>query len=198
MNGTVGTPTYCGSPSGRRPRSRLATIPKSGCSDLAVEVGSGTIGVLPVSSSIDPSLCDDIVWCSDRTTARRFAILACRGNSSQTSRPGTAVRIGRNGPRYSAGASGLGSQVSNWLGPPHIQNRKTVVSADGPAWARAASTSDRGRPPSASDPARRKVRRETGPGQVRGIRRRLAAGGGEASAAKEVYHRGGPGGTPAV
>ena len=32
--------------------------------------------------------------------------------------PGTVVRMGRNGPRYSAGALGLGSQVSRCEGPP--------------------------------------------------------------------------------
>ena len=30
-------------------------------------------------------------------------------------------------PRYSLGAFGLGSKVSNWLGPPHIQKRMTEV-----------------------------------------------------------------------
>ena len=32
--------------------------------------------------------------------------------------PGTFVAIGLNSPRYSAGASGFGSKVSRWLGPP--------------------------------------------------------------------------------
>src|SRR5437763_1314736 len=100
-------------------------MPKSGWSDLAVEVGSGTIGVLPVSTSIEPSLWDDMVWCSERTIASFLAICACLGNISQKSIPGTAVRMALNGPRYSFGALGFGSQVSNWLGPPHIQKRMT-------------------------------------------------------------------------
>ena len=33
------------------------------------------------------------------------------------------VAIGANVPRISAGASGLGSQVSSWLGPPHWKIR---------------------------------------------------------------------------
>jgi hypothetical protein len=33
--------------------------------------------------------------------------------------PGTVVAMGLYGPRISAGASGLRSQVSRWLGPPH-------------------------------------------------------------------------------
>src|SRR5690606_37916448 len=37
--------------------------------------------------------------------------------------PGTFVVTGLNSPRTSAGASGLRSQVSKWLGPPHM-NRK--------------------------------------------------------------------------
>ena len=41
--------TYCGKASGCGPRSRLAIMPKSGCSLLAVEVGSSTVGCLPVS-----------------------------------------------------------------------------------------------------------------------------------------------------
>jgi hypothetical protein len=41
--------------------------------------------------------------------------------------PGTFVRIGFNGPRYSVGASGFMSYVSSWLGPPHIQNKITDV-----------------------------------------------------------------------
>ena len=130
MNGCRGMPTYCGRPSGRSPRTLLATMPKSGCSERAVEVGSGTAGVLPVSTSMEPSLWEDMVWCSERTSARRWPSPAWRGNSSQTSMPGTLVGIGRNGPRYSAGAFGLGSNVSNWLGPPHIQNRMTEVEVD--------------------------------------------------------------------
>ena len=37
--------------------------------------------------------------------------------------PGTLVAIGLKEPRISAGASGLGSQVSSWLGPPHWKMR---------------------------------------------------------------------------
>lgn len=63
----------------------------------------------PVSTSIEPLLCADISWCSDRTRAILSASLAWSGNSSQRSMPGTKVGIGRNGPQLSAGASGLGS-----------------------------------------------------------------------------------------
>ena len=54
--------------------------------------------------------------------ARRTQILsiirAVRGISSPTWMPGTLVAIGLNSPRTSAGASGLGSQVSCCGGPP--------------------------------------------------------------------------------
>ena len=45
-----GSASRCG------PRIRLAIIPKSGCSLVAVELGSGTEGSLPVSTAIEPSL----------------------------------------------------------------------------------------------------------------------------------------------
>src|SRR4051812_10667980 len=106
-------------------------MPKSGCSEREVEVGSGLAGVLPVSSSIDASLCADIVWCSDRMSETLSSSPAWSGKSSHTSRPGTLVAIGRNGPRYSVGASGLRSYVSSWLGPPHIQKRMTEASLEG-------------------------------------------------------------------
>src|SRR5690349_8547881 len=98
--------------------------------------------------------------------------------------PGTAVWMGRNGPLISLGASGLGSQVSNWLGPPHIQNRMTDVLALADCSARncfangSAASAD-------AVPTRRKVRLDNGPGQgggigeTHGVRRK--AGG-------QVYH----------
>src|SRR5207249_607504 len=78
------------------------------------------------------------------------------------------VRIGRNGPRYSLGASGLRSKVSSWLGPPHIQKRITEVGG-GVAAPRAATTSASVSPPSARLPTRKKLRRDTGPRQLEGI-----------------------------
>src|SRR4051812_7165218 len=54
----------------------------------------------------------------DRIRDQWFVILARRGWSSLMRMPGTAVAIGLYGPRISAGASGLRSQVSRWLGPP--------------------------------------------------------------------------------
>src|SRR6516165_11875982 len=128
MNGWRGMPTYAGRPCLWRPRKRLVIMPKSGCSDLAVDVGSAFVGVFPVKSSIDPSLWADISWCSERTSEYLSACRARSGKSSQISIPATLVWMGEKGPRYSLGASGFMSQVSSWLGPPHIQNRMTEVS----------------------------------------------------------------------
>ena len=74
-------------------------------------------------------------------SAKRSASQARRGRCPQISMPGTLVRIGRNSPRYSDGASGLRSNVSMWLGLP--QSHRTIIDfalrsepgrpADGPA-----------------------------------------------------------------
>jgi 4-amino-4-deoxy-L-arabinose transferase-like glycosyltransferase len=54
----------------------------------------------------------------DRITHSRWAMAAVRGSSSQNAVPGTLVDTGRNGPRISTGAPGLGSNVSCCGGPP--------------------------------------------------------------------------------
>src|SRR4051794_10269275 len=55
---------------------------------------------------------------------------AWRGSNSPTRRPGVFVAKVPNGPRYSAGASGLGSSVSRWLHPPRSQTRMIAVGGD--------------------------------------------------------------------
>lgn len=69
----------------------------------------GRTGVLPVRTSIEPSLWADIVWCSERIRAILSPSPAWSGKSSQRSMPGTGDGMGRKGPRYASGASGLGS-----------------------------------------------------------------------------------------
>ena len=59
------------------------------------------------------------------------AHFACSGSSSPTSMPGTFVRIGRNSPRYSLGASGFRSYISMCGGPPGSQRKIT----DRSSWA---------------------------------------------------------------
>ena len=50
------------------------------------------------------------------------ACFASSGSNSQICMPSTFVGIGdRSGPQKSVPASGLGSKVSRWHGPPHIQ-----------------------------------------------------------------------------
>src|SRR5690242_11091899 len=85
--------------------------------------------------------------------------------------PGTLVSIAPNGPRYSAGARGLGSQVSMWPGPPLSQNRITLLPAaderTAPS-ARRRAKSARVNPPTPSAPAVRKLRREKERGNAAG------------------------------
>ena len=49
------------------------------------------------------------------------------GRCSVTSRPGVLVGIVLNSPRISAGASGFGSNVSMWLGPPNWNSMMTLL-----------------------------------------------------------------------
>ncbi len=51
---------------------------------------------------------------------------ACRGRCSENLTPGMVVWMVEKGPRTSAGASGLGSHISIWLGPPESQNNTTA------------------------------------------------------------------------
>src|SRR5690242_11942559 len=66
-------------------------------------------------------------------------IRACSGRCSLTRMPGTLVGMEANGPRTSAGASGLGSHMSIWLGPPDSQKRITDFFCFGDALAAAGS-----------------------------------------------------------
>src|SRR5689334_13096328 len=68
---------------------------------------------------------------TERITVSLSMIAACRGRCSQKRTPGTLVPIVPNGPRTSAGASGLGSHMSMWLGPPESQ--KTITDFGRPA-----------------------------------------------------------------
>ena len=84
------------------------------------------------------------------------------GGAPRSERRGPDVAIERNGPRISAGASGLGSNVSSWLGPPTSRSRMTERSdlvTDEPG--APSPPSDRPHAPSPMPPARRKSRRVT-------------------------------------
>jgi hypothetical protein len=78
--------------------------------------------------------------------------------------PGALVLIGRNGPRYSTGASGFRSQVSTCEAPPHRKNR-IVDLAFPPVTRGVDGAAGAGRPnrrPAMPTPdATRNVRRET-------------------------------------
>src|SRR5437879_5625488 len=83
--------------------------------------------------------------------------------------PVTLVRIGLNGPRTSAGASGFRSHISSWLGPPSRKIKMHACAGAGvgvDAFACISSSHGKLRPPSMPDaPMRRKLRREM-PSQV--------------------------------
>src|SRR6516162_9175832 len=80
-----------------------------------------------------------------RSSASRSVWRARRGRCSLTRTPGVRVAMAANSPRYSAGASGLGSQVSCWAGPPHM-NRTMQALALPPVGAVARPRSSCGRP----------------------------------------------------
>src|SRR5271165_846383 len=76
------------------------------------------------------------------------------------SKPGTLVWTGLNSPRISAGASGLRSYMSSWVGPPFSQTMMTLFGAERMApSARRRSRSAKDRPRAPSPPTRRRSRR---------------------------------------
>ena len=109
-----------------------------------------------------PLVWSPVPWLTVRRIASRSIRRACSGSSSPNWTPGRLVAIAPNGPRKPPGASGLGSQVSMWPGPPLSQKRMTLVSLPGAVAApasRSRSSSGRARPPRPSTPAWRKLRR---------------------------------------
>ena len=105
------------------------------------------------------------------------SIAACFGRCSQKKTPGSRVGMTPNGPRFWSGRSGLGSQVSIWLGPPAIQSRMTALfPATGrpasDARARRRSRSGRLSPAIPARPALSMLRRlaTTRPSRSRGLR----------------------------
>src|SRR5579871_5284101 len=91
-------------------------------------------------------------------------IFAHIGSKSPRRMPGTFVSIVPNSPRYSSGASGLGSHMSIWLGPPRIHRMMTEFASfrladSGVAFASKRSKSARPKPAKPSMPARKKPRR---------------------------------------
>src|SRR5436309_86429 len=77
---------------------------------------------------------------------------ATLGNFSQIWMPGTLVEMVPNSPRMAASASGLGSKVSIWLGPPSIHSRMHDfrLAPDTAAWA--ACWANRGNQPDSEAP----------------------------------------------
>src|SRR4051794_6920967 len=91
---------------------------------------AGSCGLSSIASSIRgmPVVAKATPWIgygcvTDRTTLTLSITRASRGNSSQTSSPGTTEGIDPSSPRTSTGAPGFGSKVSNWLGDPYRYSR---------------------------------------------------------------------------
>ncbi len=98
--------------------------------------------------------------------------LAVFGRCSHRRKPGTLVAMSLNGPRTSLGASGFGSKVSRWLGPPSSQMRMHDL-ARGPAGeavlACKRSKSATLKPKEVSTPRCRKSRRRDMPSHRRAV-----------------------------
>src|SRR5262245_33502113 len=105
--------------------------------------------------------------------ARRWALRASRGSPSQMRTPGTVVAMGFNRLRAVSGASGLGSNVSCWGGPPSMYStmqdraraRTGPVVREAP---RASASWVRVKPRSELPPACKNVRRWMGVVALRG------------------------------
>ena len=82
---------------------------------------NGGLGAWPRWSRLIPSVCSFALVCMERTTASLSAMEAHFGRSSEKWVPGTFVGMLLKGPPVVV--PGLGSQVSNWLGPPQSQRR---------------------------------------------------------------------------
>ena len=98
----------------------------------------------------------------ERMTHIRWARAAESGRSSLNCRPGTLVAIGRNGPRISIGAAGLGSKVSCCGGPPERKMIRHELARGRPASvaARPARRAGNPRPSAPRPPTRISSRRE--------------------------------------
>lgn len=90
--------------------------------------------------------------------ANRLARWASSGSVSLKRTVGIAVSIDLKGPRIDDGASGFGSNVSSWLGPPVIMIRMARRWANAEA---ARTRADGVRPTTLRPPTRRKSRRDT-------------------------------------
>ncbi len=124
----------------------------------------------PVFSSWKPaSWIGGAVWCIERIRLNLSVSFASFGNSSLRCSPGTFVWIGWNGPRTSRGASGFGSNVSRWLGPPTMLMKMQLFAVPSGARAFAAAIPGIARPAAPAAAVLRNSRRDgVDMGQPRG------------------------------
>src|SRR5262249_13813730 len=115
----------------RLPRWRATTEPKLG------ETPPGPSS-LPVSAMVPAGGWVLLKFLLERIRVKRSLRAASFGRSSVKRMPDVRVGMVVNGPRYSAGALGLGSKVSRWLGAPQSQSSRTELARGDPelpAWA---------------------------------------------------------------
>ena len=73
------------------------------------------------------------LWCAERMSVQWCICFANFGMCSPNRTPGTLVGMVPNSPRISGGASGFGSHMSRWLGPPlRKMTMQASAVADGP------------------------------------------------------------------
>ena len=104
--------------------------------------GRGLFGSKPSGRTDRPV---SMMWCdaewsldgcvSDRQSAQSRLRRASIGRCSQTRRPGVSAAMGRNSPRCSSGASGLGSKLSICDSPPERKIKTTAFARGSPALA---------------------------------------------------------------
>src|SRR4051794_413857 len=111
-----------------------------------------------------------------RIKVTRSMILASLGKTSLTWRPGTDVEIGLNSPLTSAGAPGLGSNVSMCEAPPASQTRMQFLGGAEADRLDGSAASARSRNQSSSESPRKlrsptlRASRRVGPWHGKGLR----------------------------
>src|SRR5262245_31939671 len=107
-------------------------------------------------------------------TSNRGLRCASFGSSSVNVRPGVLVSMVANGPRYSEGASGFGSNMSMWLGAPQSQTNRIDLAR--PRGLAATGRAEPATPRAAAvDVAARRNERRVIPPQVRARKRPISS-----------------------
>ena len=111
---------------GGSPRGSLATTEPIAGYMLSAGLVRGSASRLPSGRPCSARGCSTGVHRADDREPVEHRRLLRQVLAKET--PGSLVGITPKGPRFWSGRSGLGSQVSMWLGPPAIQSRITACS----------------------------------------------------------------------